>query len=73
VQANELAAVMAKVDELHATCNATVGEKQNLQDTVDTTAKRLVCAGKLTSGLAEEAVRAGGSRRSRSCARATSP
>ena len=54
---DELAAVIAKVDELQATCDATVAEKQRLQDAADTTSKRLVRAGKLTSGLADEAVR----------------
>ena len=54
---DELAAVIAKVDELQATCDATVAEKQRLQDMADTTSKRLVRAGKLTSGLADEAVR----------------
>ena len=54
---DELAAVIAKVDELQATCDATVAEKQRLQDAADTTSKRLVRAGKLTSGLADESVR----------------
>ena len=54
---DELAAVIARVDELQATCDATVAEKQRLQDMADTTSKRLVRAGKLTSGLADEAVR----------------
>jgi len=53
---DELAAVIAKVDGLQATCDKCVNEKQELQDMADTTAKRLVRAGKLTSGLADEAV-----------------
>eukprot|EP00966_Prymnesium_polylepis_P177035 4100056-Prymnesium_polylepis.1 len=54
---DELAAVIAKVEQLQAQCDATVAEKQRLQDAADTTAKRLNRAGKLTSGLADEAVR----------------
>ena len=54
---DELAAVVAKVDELQAKCDATVAEKQRLQDMADTTSKRLVRAGKLTTGLADESVR----------------
>merc|ERR1719424_2412453 len=54
---DELAAVIAKVDELQATCKAAVDEKQRLQDAADTTSERFVRAGKLTSGLADEAVR----------------
>ena len=38
-------------------CDQTVAEKQRLQDTADQTSKRLVRAGKLTSGLADEADR----------------
>lgn len=47
----ELAAVIAKVEELQATCDKTVAEKQQLQEAADTTAKRLSRAGKLTTGL----------------------
>ena len=54
---DELAGVIAKVDGLQAQCDATVAEKQRLQDTADQTSKRLVRAGKLTSGLADESVR----------------
>ena len=53
----ELAAVIAKVEELQATCDKTVAEKQQLQEAADTTAKRLSRAGKLTTGLADESVR----------------
>ena len=52
-----LAAVIAKVEELQATCDKTVAEKQQLQEAADTTAKRLSRAGKLTTGLADESVR----------------
>ena len=54
---DELAAVIAKVDELQAASDKTIAEKQRLQDMADTTSKRLVRAGKLTSGLADESVR----------------
>lgn len=54
---DELSAVIAKVDQLQATCDFTVAEKQRLQDAADTTSKRLARAGKLTSGLADESVR----------------
>lgn len=54
---DELAAVIARVEELQAACDMTVAEKQRLQEAADTTAKRLTRAGKLTSGLADEAVR----------------
>jgi len=54
---DELQAVIDKVAELQATCDATVAEKTRLQDAADTTAKRLVRAGKLTGGLADEGVR----------------
>ena len=53
----QLAAVIEKVDQLQATCDATMVEKKKLQDAADTTARRLITADKLTSGLAEEAVR----------------
>jgi dynein heavy chain len=52
-----LAEVIAKVENLQATCDRCVAESKPLQDTADTTAKRLIRAGKLTSGLAEESVR----------------
>lgn len=42
---------------LQAACDRTVAEKQRLQEAADTTDKRLKRAGKLTSGLADEAVR----------------
>ena len=53
----ELAEVVAKVDKLQATCDATQAEKKQLQEAADTTARRLVTADKLTSGLADEQVR----------------
>ncbi|KAL3899976.1 MAG: hypothetical protein SGPRY_012546 [Prymnesium sp.] len=49
---DELASVIA-----NAACDRTVAEKQRLQEAADTTDKRLKRAGKLTSGLADEAVR----------------
>ena len=56
VQAN-LAAVILKVDTLESGLEAMVTELKGLQDAADTTAKRLVRAGKLTGGLADEGVR----------------
>ena len=53
----QLAEVVAKVDALQASCDATMAEKTRLQEAADTTARRLLTADKLTSGLAEEAVR----------------
>ena len=53
----QLAEVIAKVNQLQATCDATMVEKQKLQDAADQTARRLLTADKLTSGLADESVR----------------
>jgi dynein heavy chain len=53
----QLAAVMGKVAVLQKTCDDTLGEKNRLQAESDTTAKRLVRAEKLTSGLNSEGVR----------------
>ena len=46
-----------KVEALEAQCAITLQEKKRLADEADTTAKRLVRAEKLTSGLASEGVR----------------
>ena len=54
---DELAMVIAKVEELQATCDRTVDEKKRLQEAAETTSKRLARAGKLTGGLADESVR----------------
>jgi len=54
---DDLAAVIANVEDLQAACDRTVAEKQRLQEAAETTDKRLKRAGKLTSGLADEAVR----------------
>jgi len=54
---DELAAVVTNVEQLQATCDTAVSEKQRLTDAAETTAKRLVRAGKLTGGLADEGVR----------------
>jgi len=54
---DELAAVVANVEQLQATCDAAVAEKKRLTDAAETTSKRLVRAGKLTGGLADEGVR----------------
>jgi len=54
---DELAAVVASVEQLQATCDAAVAEKKRLTDAAETTSKRLVRAGKLTGGLADEGVR----------------
>ena len=53
----QLAAVVAKVDKLQAECDTTLAEKKKLQEAADTTARRLLTADKLTSGLADESVR----------------
>ena len=53
----KLAEVVAKVDQLQATCDATMVEKTKLQEAADTTARRLITADKLTSGLADERAR----------------
>ncbi|CAM9277540.1 unnamed protein product [Ascophyllum nodosum] len=53
----ELRAVNEKVEALEAQCAITLQEKKRLADEADTTAKRLVRAEKLTSGLASEGVR----------------
>jgi dynein heavy chain, axonemal len=52
-----LAAVVKKVDDLQAECDVTLAEKARLQQAADTTARRLLTADKLTSGLAEESSR----------------
>lgn len=54
---DQLAAVQATVADLKATCDATLAEKNRLQAESDTTAKRLVRAEKLTSGLKSEGER----------------
>ena len=53
----ELAAADAAVAKLQAKADETVAEKQRLADSAATTQKRLVRAGKLTTGLAAEQVR----------------
>jgi dynein heavy chain len=53
----ELKAVVDKVAELQRQCDETVAEKQNLTDQAELTKNRLVRAGKLTIGLADEHVR----------------
>ena len=45
------------MDALETTCNTMVAELKGLQEAADTTSKRLVRAGKLTGGLADEGVR----------------
>ena len=54
---DELSAVIANVEQLQKTCDEAVAEKQRLEEAADTTSKRLVRAGKLTGGLADEGVR----------------
>lgn len=53
----ELKEVLDKVATLQKQCDETVAEKQRLNDEADQTKNRLVRAGKLTSGLADEHVR----------------
>eukprot|EP01031_Cornospumella_fuschlensis_P040724 gene40724-49662_t len=53
----QLKAVMDKVAQLQKTCDDTLAEKNRLQAESDTTAKRLVRAEKLTSGLNSEGER----------------
>ncbi|CAM9165880.1 unnamed protein product [Chrysoparadoxa australica] len=53
----ELKAVNDKVAELERQCAETVEEKRSLTEEADVTAKRLIRAEKLTSGLASEGVR----------------
>lgn len=53
----QLAAVLSRVAVLQKTCDDTLNEKNRLQAESDTTAKRLVRAEKLTSGLNSEGVR----------------
>jgi len=53
----ELKAVVDKVAALEKQAADTVAEKTRLQDMSDQTAGRLVRAGQLTSGLADEGVR----------------
>eukprot|EP01039_Chlorochromonas_danica_P005727 gene5727-6311_t len=54
---SQLKAVMDKVAALQKTCDDTLAEKNRLQAESDTTAKRLVRAEKLTSGLNSEGER----------------
>ena len=49
--------VVDKVDNLETMCATMVSDLKGLQEAADTTAKRLVRAGKLTGGLADEGVR----------------
>jgi dynein heavy chain len=53
----ELKAVLDKVELLQEQCDDTVAEKKRLADEAEITKDRLVRAGKLTSGLADEHVR----------------
>ena len=46
-----------QVDDLQAECDVTLAEKARLQQAADTTARRLLTADKLTSGLADESYR----------------
>ena len=45
------------MDDLQAECDVTLAEKARLQQAADTTARRLLTADKLTSGLADESYR----------------
>ena len=54
---DNLAAVVAKVEQLQKTCAETVAEKQRLMDAQAQTAMRLQNAEKLTGGLSSEGVR----------------
>jgi dynein heavy chain len=54
---DNLAAVVAKVEQLQKTCDETVAEKQRLMDAQAQTAMRLQNAEKLTGGLSSEGVR----------------
>lgn len=54
---NALQAVVDKVNDLQATCDATLAEKNRLADEAEQTKARLERAEKLTSGLASEGVR----------------
>jgi dynein heavy chain len=54
---DNLAAVVAKVEQLQKTCDETVAEKQRLLDAQAQTAMRLQNAEKLTGGLSSEGVR----------------
>ena len=47
---DDLAAVIAKVEELQRIADENLAEKQRLQDAADTTSKRLARAGKLAAG-----------------------